>query len=80
MLQLAIVVPQLSFLGMDQWTGLRGRDLIAHPFLPPFSTRDKGGYWSISPAGPSQFERAYIRGSNVLETYFITASGPSHPD
>ena len=37
--------------------------------------RDKGGYWSISPAGPSQIERAYIRGSNVLETYFIMPAG-----
>jgi GH15 family glucan-1,4-alpha-glucosidase len=37
--------------------------------------KNKGGYWSISPAGPSQFERAYIRGSNVLETNFITPAG-----
>ena len=37
--------------------------------------KDKGGYWSISPAGRSQFERAYIRDSNVSETYFITPAG-----
>lgn len=37
--------------------------------------QDKGGYWSIFPAGPSQSERAYVRGSNVLETYFITPAG-----
>lgn len=37
--------------------------------------KDKGGYWSISPAGPSQFERAYIRDSNVLETYFTSPAG-----
>ncbi|MGC2694178.1 MAG: glycoside hydrolase family 15 protein [Candidatus Angelobacter sp.] len=37
--------------------------------------KDKGGYWSISPVGPSQFERAYIRGSNVLETHFISTTG-----
>src|SRR5579864_786608 len=37
--------------------------------------KDKGGYWSISPMGPSQFERAYIRDSNVLETYFISPAG-----
>ncbi len=37
--------------------------------------KDKGGYWSISLAGPSRFERTYIRGSNVLETYFISPAG-----
>ncbi|MGH9636372.1 MAG: glycoside hydrolase family 15 protein, partial [Candidatus Angelobacter sp.] len=37
--------------------------------------KDKGGYWSISPAEPSQFERAYIRASNVLETHFICTTG-----
>ncbi len=37
--------------------------------------QDKGGYWSLSPAEPSQSGRAYIRGSNVLETYFITPAG-----
>jgi len=37
--------------------------------------KDKGGYWSISLAGPSRFERSYIRGSNVLETYFISPAG-----
>jgi hypothetical protein len=37
--------------------------------------KDKGGCWSISPVGPSQLERAYIRDSNVLETYFIAPAG-----
>jgi GH15 family glucan-1,4-alpha-glucosidase len=37
--------------------------------------KNKGGYWSISPMGPSQFERAYIRDSNVLATNFITPTG-----
>ena len=37
--------------------------------------QDKGGYWSISPPGPSQPERAYIRDSNVLETHFISPTG-----
>jgi GH15 family glucan-1,4-alpha-glucosidase len=37
--------------------------------------KDKGGYWSISPAESGQFERAYIRNSNVLETHFICTTG-----
>ncbi|HEY5029743.1 MAG TPA: glycoside hydrolase family 15 protein, partial [Candidatus Angelobacter sp.] len=37
--------------------------------------RKKGGYWSIAPADPSQFERAYIRDTNVLETYLISSTG-----
>ncbi|HEY5027160.1 MAG TPA: glycoside hydrolase family 15 protein, partial [Candidatus Angelobacter sp.] len=37
--------------------------------------REKGGYWSISPVGPREFQRAYIRDSNVLETHFVCAGG-----
>jgi GH15 family glucan-1,4-alpha-glucosidase len=37
--------------------------------------RDKGGYWSISPAGPSQCERAYVRDSNVVDTKFVCSTG-----
>ncbi|MGC2744431.1 MAG: glycoside hydrolase family 15 protein [Candidatus Angelobacter sp.] len=37
--------------------------------------RDKGGFWSISPVGPCQFERAYIRDSNVVNTKFISSTG-----
>ena len=37
--------------------------------------REKGGYWSISPVGARQFQRAYIRDSNVLETHFVCSSG-----
>ena len=37
--------------------------------------RHKGGYWSIAPAGPCSFQRAYVRDSNVLQTEFICPSG-----
>lgn len=37
--------------------------------------REKGGYWSISPVGAREFQRAYIRDSNVLETHFVCSSG-----
>jgi len=37
--------------------------------------KDKGGFWSISPTHACEFTRAYIWDSNVLETYFTSASG-----
>jgi GH15 family glucan-1,4-alpha-glucosidase len=37
--------------------------------------REKGGYWSISPVGPCQFHRAYVRETNVLQTEFICPTG-----
>ena len=37
--------------------------------------RKKGGCWSISPVAHCDFVRAYIPGSNVLQTQFIGRSG-----
>ena len=37
--------------------------------------REKGGYWSIAPAGNCGIDRAYIRDSNVLQTHFNAAGG-----
>jgi GH15 family glucan-1,4-alpha-glucosidase len=37
--------------------------------------RQRGGVWAITPTGPSQIERSYIRGTNVLQTRFRTPSG-----
>lgn len=37
--------------------------------------QEKGGHWSISPVGAREFQRAYIRDSNVLETHFVCPSG-----
>jgi GH15 family glucan-1,4-alpha-glucosidase len=35
----------------------------------------KGGFWSISPARPSDIKRAYIGDSNVLQTHFFCPGG-----
>ena len=37
--------------------------------------KEKGGFWSIAPVYPCEFRRAYVKDSNVLETYFIGANG-----
>jgi GH15 family glucan-1,4-alpha-glucosidase len=37
--------------------------------------RERGGFWSISPAGPSSIEREYLNNSNVLKTKFQTSTG-----
>jgi len=37
--------------------------------------RTCAGYWSISPAAPSECKHAYIVDSNVVETHFTSASG-----
>lgn len=37
--------------------------------------REKGGYWRIAPKGDCECRRAYVEGSNVLETHFTGAGG-----
>jgi len=37
--------------------------------------RERGGRWSISPAGPANVKRQYIPDSNILETHFFSSSG-----
>jgi GH15 family glucan-1,4-alpha-glucosidase len=37
--------------------------------------RERGGYWQISPVGPTAVKRQYVLDSNVLETRFFNASG-----
>ncbi len=37
--------------------------------------RERGGYWTLSPAGAYSVERHYVPESNVLETHFKTGSG-----
>jgi len=37
--------------------------------------RDKGGYWSVAPAGQHQSTRRYIPETNVLETTFHSSGG-----
>lgn len=37
--------------------------------------REKGGYWSLAPAGSYTSEQRYIHNSNVLQTHFSSSSG-----
>lgn len=37
--------------------------------------RERGGFWSITPAGSFRSKRAYIENTNVLKTYFLTDGG-----
>jgi GH15 family glucan-1,4-alpha-glucosidase len=37
--------------------------------------RERGGFWRISPVGPTTIERRYLQDSNVLETRFTNHSG-----
>src|SRR5437868_12360434 len=37
--------------------------------------RRSGGAWSIAPTAPSQAERLYVRGTNVLQTRFRAPTG-----
>lgn len=37
--------------------------------------RQRGGAWSVAPTGRTQTERLYVRGTNVLQTRFRTATG-----
>ncbi len=48
----------------------------ADPSLFGVLDEDQGGQFRVSPAGPAtQVQRSYLRGTNILETIFVTPEG-----
>ena len=50
-------------------------DLAATPVFGALHDADDGGYLSLCPVEPFRVRRAYVEGTNVLQTTFVTDSG-----
>jgi Domain of unknown function (DUF5911) len=58
--------------GID-WCALRRFD--ADPVFCRLLDADRGGFWSIRPAGEFRVKRSYLPAGNILSTVFTTADG-----
>ena len=63
----------VSRAGSIDWATLRRFD--ADPVFCRLLDSDRGGYWSIRPAGEFETTRAYVESTNILRTEFATATG-----